>query len=139
MPPSPPRPVAVRAIDTNIVIRILTGDDQGQADKARELIAKSDIFVATTVFLECEWVLRSAYGFPGDQIVAGLRAFAGLPRVQLEDPALVSQALDWAERGMDFADALHLGGAEGCSSFVTFDRKLAKAATAESATKVIIL
>jgi hypothetical protein len=38
------------------------------------------------------------------------------------------QALDWMGFGPDFADALHLAKARGCSGFVSFDRKFAKAA-----------
>ncbi|WP_027533942.1 hypothetical protein [Bradyrhizobium sp. WSM3983] len=41
-----------------------------------------------------------------------------------------SQALDLAEKGMDFADALHLTRSRRCEGFVTFDRKLVKAAKA---------
>jgi predicted nucleic acid-binding protein len=48
--------------------------------------------------------------------------------VTLEDPQLAALALDRAEQGLDFADALHLGGAQGCTAFMSFDRRLAKAA-----------
>ena len=57
-------------------------------------------------------------------------SFAGLPRVTLEEPALIVQALEWSAAGMDFADALHLGRAEDRGDFVTFDRRLIKAARA---------
>jgi len=86
------------------------------------------VFVCTTVLLETEWVLRRGYRFSRDQIIAALTAFAGLPRVTLEDPALAAKALDWAQRGLDFADALHLAKAEGCEAFVSFDQRLAAAA-----------
>lgn len=46
----------------------------------------------------------------------------------LENPRLAATALDWHERGMDFADAIHLAGASGCEAFMTFDRGLANAA-----------
>jgi predicted nucleic-acid-binding protein len=119
----------VRAIDTNVVIRFLTKDDQGQFHKATQAMEAGDIFVPTTVLLESEWVLRSAYHFPANRIVGALRGLAGLPGVTFEEPALVAQALDWMADGMDFADALHLGKAGGCEAFLTFDRKLAKAAS----------
>src|SRR5690242_6524315 len=106
----------VRAIDTNVVVRFLTGDDPGQAARARKLMEGGDLFVATSVLLETEWVLRSGYGFASERIVRVLRDFAGLPGVTLEDPLLVARALDWAAQGLDFADALHLGRAEGCSA-----------------------
>jgi predicted nucleic-acid-binding protein len=118
----------VRAIDTNVIVRFLTGDHPQQARKARAIVEGGDLFVPTSVLLETEWVLRSAYGFDADKIVAALRALAGLPGLALEEPILIARALDWTEKGMDFADALHLGKAEGCSAFVSFDRKLAKAA-----------
>jgi len=59
-----------------------------------------------------------------------LRAFAGLPRVSREDPALVATALDRTSQGLDFADALHFGRAEDCHAFVTFDQRFMRAAQA---------
>ena len=99
------------AIDTNIIVRLLTGDDPEQAAKARGIIAENDVFVATTVLLETEWVLRGAYGLEKSDIVAALRAFAGLAAVRLEDPARAEAALTLTAGGLDFADALHLAGA----------------------------
>ncbi len=115
------------AIDTNVVVRYLTGDHPEQSPRARALIDSHDVFVCTTVLLETEWVLRGAYGYPPAQVGDALRAFAGLPRVTLEDPALAATALDWMTQGMDFADALHLTKAEGCTVFVSFDKRFAKA------------
>lgn len=128
----------MRAIDTNIIVRFLTGDDPKQAEKTRLLIDGGALFVATSVLLESEWVLRSAYGFSAKQIVEAFRAFSGLPGILLEDTALVSRALDWTGQGMDFADALHLGRADACTAFVSFDRKLAKAAAPLSEVKVVL-
>jgi predicted nucleic acid-binding protein len=117
------------AIDTNIVVRYLTADHAEQSPKAKALIDGEDIFVRTTVLLESEWVLRSAYGFAPAQIVKSLGAFAGLPRVTLEDAALAAKALDWTLKGMDFADALHLASAaQACDGFASFDQRLAKVA-----------
>ena len=116
------------AIDTNVIVRYLTGDHPEQSLQARVLIDHHDVFVGTTVLLETEWVLRSAYGYRPSQVGEALRAFAGLPRVSLEDPVLAATALAWMAKGMDFADALHLAKAEGCTAFVSFDRRLAKTA-----------
>jgi len=117
-------------IDTNLIVRYLTGDHPTQSAAARALIDGDDVFVSTTVLLETEWVLRSVYGFAPQQISAALRGFAGLARVSLEDPALIAIALDRVDRGIDFADALHLSRAEGCAAFVTFDQRLIKRAKA---------
>lgn len=88
------------------------------------------VFAAVTMLPEVEWVLRSAYGYQAADIVRALRVFAGLPTVRVEDGAMVAAALDLAETGMDFADALHLARSGCCEAFVTFDRKLVKAAKA---------
>ena len=113
----------MRAIDTNIVVRYLTDDDPEQAARARAVVDAGDVFVSTTVFLECEWVLRSVYRFSGTEVAAALRAFAGLPDVSVENPVLLAAALDHAEQGMDFADALHLSAAAHCEVMLTFDSR----------------
>jgi len=118
------------AVDTHLVVRYLTRGHPGQSAKARAVIDSEDVFVSTTVLLETEWVLRSVYGFDVARVSAALRGFAGLPRVSLEEPALVAIALDRTAQGLDFADALHLGRAEDRGDFVTFDRGLIKAARA---------
>jgi predicted nucleic-acid-binding protein len=116
------------AVDTNVIVRYLTRDDAAQFAKADALVRSNDVHVCTTVLLETEWVLRRGYSFGRTEITQALRAFAGLPRVTLEDPVLAAQALDWMSRGMDFADALHLAKADGCEAFVSFDRRLARLA-----------
>jgi predicted nucleic-acid-binding protein len=118
------------AVDTNVIVRYLTGDHPRQSIQARTLVDGEDIFVSTTVLLETEWVLRSVYEFAPDQVRKALVDFAGLARVSLEDEALAALALDRMKDGMDFADALHLGRAEACDAFVTFDRRLVRTAGA---------
>ncbi|WFR99330.1 type II toxin-antitoxin system VapC family toxin [Rhizobium tumorigenes] len=124
------------AIDTNIIIRYLTRDHSEQSTKARAAVEDNDVFVATTVMLECEWVLRSVYSYQPQQVCAALRAFAGLRRVTLENPGLVARALERTEQGMDFADALHLGSIGGCEAMMTFDRRFIKAARAAGSDEV---
>jgi predicted nucleic-acid-binding protein len=118
------------AIDTNVVVRYLTGDHPTQAAAARALIDGEAVFVATTVLLETEWVLRSVYGFSSTACAAALSRFAGLPTVTLEDPMRTATALAGVLEGLDFADALHLSAAEGCEAFVTFDQRLIKGVAA---------
>ncbi|MFN3537519.1 MAG: type II toxin-antitoxin system VapC family toxin [Brevundimonas sp.] len=124
------------AIDTNVVVRYLTGDDPVQAAQARTLVDKDQVFVGDTVVLECDWVLRSAYGYGARQVADALRRFAGLPTVMLESPERIARALDMVDQGVDFADALHLTRAEHCEGFITFDRGLVKAAGVLGATTV---
>ena len=124
------------AVSPNVVVRYVTRDHPEQSATAKGLIDGNEIFVATTVLLETEWVLRSGYRFTRAQIVEALGAFAGLPRVTLEDPSLAAKALDWAARGVDFADALHLAKAEDCDAFISFDQRLSAAANPLSEVKV---
>lgn len=116
------------AIDTNVIVRYLTGDHPQQSRKAKALIDSEQVFVCATVLLETEWVLRSVYGFTPVEVATALTDFAGLPNVILEDGAMIAKALGWTARGMEFADALHLAKAQGSEAFVSFDRPLARVA-----------
>ena len=118
----------MRAVDTNVLVRFLVADDTRQAKRARAAIEAGDIFIATTVLLETEWVLRSAYGFDAGQVGTALRGLAGLPGVTIEEPTRLAEALGWMTEGMDFADALHLARTEECEVFLTFDKELTKRA-----------
>jgi predicted nucleic-acid-binding protein len=132
---SQPKRGAVRAIDTNVLVRFLVADDARQAKRARAVIEAGDVFIATTVLMETEWVLRSAYDFDVEAVATALRGVAGLPGVRVEELARLAQALDWMMQGMDFADALHLSRIEECDAFLSFDKELAKRAP-EDATAV---
>lgn len=123
------------AVDTNIVVRYVTLDDAKQSPRARAIVDNEDIYVATTVMLETEWVLRSVYRYSTAQAVDALGSFAGLPTVTVENAPLLAQALAWMKAGMDFADALHLAAAEGCDGFVSFDTDFVKAAKGIGGTK----
>lgn len=56
------------AIETIVVVRYLTGDHPEQSPRPRALIDSHEVLVSTTVLLETEWVLRSAYGYPSPQV-----------------------------------------------------------------------
>jgi predicted nucleic-acid-binding protein len=110
------------ALDTNVWVRYVTNDEPGQAERALDVISKSEeVFVAKTTFLEIEWVLRSAYKLSSDNIIRALRHIMGLPNVQAEMPDQLDKAIDLYERGFDFADALHLASSPEGASFYTFD------------------
>jgi predicted nucleic acid-binding protein len=126
----------VLAVDTNIIVRYLTADHPEQFAKASALIEGEDVYVCPTVLLETEWALRRGYRFSRDQVSAALTAFAGLPRVTLEDAAVAAKALEWMRSGLDFADALHLAKAAGYDAFVSFDQRFAAVANTLSGVKV---
>jgi predicted nucleic-acid-binding protein len=127
----------VRAIDTNVIVRFVTGDDKVQSPKARTVLHAGDLFLSSSVILESEWVLRSAFGFDRAAIADTLDLVAGLPGLTVEDPEILAQAIDWMRDGMDFADALHLASAVDCEAMLSFDNKLIKAAKKAGAIPVV--
>ena len=116
------------SVDTNVIIRLLTGDDPIQLEKSKTLFSTDTIFIPTSVVLECEWVLRYAYNFKQPEITAAFQSLFGLSNVQLEKPHEISNAIEWHQNGMDFADAIHLALSEEAEAFLTFDKSLIKAA-----------
>lgn len=118
------------AADTNVIVRLLTGDEPRQTEQARFLFDTETILLAKTVLLEAEWVLRRLYRLEHLAINRALEGLVSLANVRCEDEPLVRQALAWNRDGMDFADALHLASTRTASRFATFDVAMIKTATA---------
>jgi len=117
------------AVDTNIIVRFLTRDDEQQYQKAYQIFADSEqLFIPATVILETEWVLRFSYNFPSDRIIYAMTGLLKLNNVNTENKTAVINALEWHKNGMDFADALHLACSLHTDKFVSFDKKLIKKA-----------
>lgn len=117
------------AVDTNVLVRLLTGDDPAQRVAARSLFETEQIWIAKTVLLETTWVLRSLYGFEEGAVCAALTKLLGLAMVQVEDARAVASALALAGKGLEFADALHLASRPDGVAFVSFDKSFVKRAT----------
>ena len=115
------------AIDTNVVVRYLTGDHPDQSPRARTLVDGQPVFVPVTVTLETEWVLRSVYKLPRERMAAFFRLLLQSENAMVEDPGTVERALGWYEQGADFADALHLAACNG-AEMQTFDERFCKQA-----------
>lgn len=116
------------AVDTNILVRLLVQDDAAQAKQAERLFANHPVFIADTVILETEWVLRHAYKLEAANIYTALSALLGLDSVFVRDQLAIQQALAWFQTGIDFADAWHLALSQHCKQFASFDQKLIKRA-----------
>lgn len=125
------------AVDTNVLVRLLTGDDPVQTERAADLFRREHILIAKTVLLETEWVLRYSYRLSPQAIQTAFRKLLGLPQVTLEDAAAVSDALARFEAGMDFADALHLVSGHGAEAFATFDVRLQQRAGKQVPVKLL--
>ncbi len=116
------------AVDTNLVVRLLASDDAAQTKRAAAVFSGGQIFISKTVLLESEWVLRFSYELSPKIVLQALRNVVGLPNVVMEQPSAIAEALDGFERGLDFADALHLAGSRRAGRFATFDKKLIRRA-----------
>ena len=110
-------------VDTNVIVRLLTRDDEEQYLRARRIFADHDVFIPDTVILESEWVLRYAYGFSREKICNALLLLLGLGNVRVTDSARLRQAIEWHGQGLDFADGLHLATSQKqVVTFQTFDK-----------------
>ena len=127
------------AIDTNILVRLVTRYDRAQAKRAAALFEHEEIYVAKAVLLETEWVLRFSYELSGPVILNALKNTIGLPQVIVEDSPAVAEALDLLESGMDFADALHLASSREAVQFATFDERLKKCADTAAPNRQVVL
>jgi len=127
----------VIAVDTDVLVRQVVGDDPGEARRARRLFEGGEVLVTATVLLESAWVLTSAYRLEPRRISAALRGVLGLEGVATDAPETIAKALDWYDAGLEFADALHVAGAARSEAFATFDERLVRRAKRAGMTSVV--
>jgi predicted nucleic-acid-binding protein len=118
----------VVAVDTNILVRLLTRDGETQYKASYALFQAKEIFIPDSVLLETEWVLRYAYDYSSAELCTAFRKLFGLENVHLTNPLLIAKVLDWHEGGLDFADALHLATSQHVTSLKTFDDRFIRRA-----------
>jgi predicted nucleic-acid-binding protein len=125
------------AIDTNVLVRLLTGDDVKQAAAARSLFAAGPIWIAKTVLLETGWLLRSLYGFEESAVGDALAKLLGLENVHTEDEPCVAAALALTVHGIELADPMHLSSRPPGATFVSFDQSFVRRAKRAGAADVV--
>jgi predicted nucleic-acid-binding protein len=118
----------MHAVDTNIVIRLLTRDNSEQTAAADLVFASGPVWISKTVVLETAWVLSSVYGYGEALILEAITGLIGMDDVHAEDEADVVMALQLATEGVDLADALHLMSRPPGAAFLSFDQKLIRRA-----------
>jgi predicted nucleic-acid-binding protein len=97
-------------IDTNVVVRLVVADDADQTARARGLIEQTlsreePVLVSLLVLLECEWVLRSRYGFSRAALMSIFRALLEARELSFEDePALEEALFHWKDSACGFSD-----------------------------------
>jgi predicted nucleic-acid-binding protein len=124
------------AVDTNVLVRLLTEDDPEQTAAARSVFAAGPVWIAKTVLLETAWVLRSLYGFEENAIRHAFTRLLGLKNVHAEDEPAVAAALALTSHGMELADAMHLSSRPADAVFVSFDRSFVRRAKRAGASRV---
>jgi predicted nucleic-acid-binding protein len=120
----------VRGLDTNVLVRYLTLDDEDQARRAVEVLERAaddgePLFVTQVVLCEVVWVLESAYRTPRSDIVGTLDALLRTAQLDFQEKDVLLAALDDYRTGSgDFADYVigRAGSAAGCALTLTFDR-----------------
>lgn len=124
----------MKAIDTNILVRFLIGDDKQQAKKVYNIFKKAEsekdeLFVPLLVVLELIWVLESVYEISRADILESIREFLLLPILRFEHKSVLQQfTLSAQANRYDLADLLiaHSAKMQGCETVLTFDKKASK-------------
>ncbi|HEX3777876.1 MAG TPA: type II toxin-antitoxin system VapC family toxin [Polyangiaceae bacterium] len=121
----------MRAVDTNVMVRLTTRDDKVQVAAAEKYIAERGAWMSHLVLVELAWVLESVYEFERTQIAAAIEMLLEQEHLVVQEPDIVAAAVKQYRTGIgsDFADCMILEVARGAGHLplASFDRKLAKA------------
>ena len=128
----------MKAIDTNIVLRVITADDTEQTAQAERAL-RAGAFVTSGVLIETEWVLRSHYKMSRHAIADALAGLLMIEGIEHGDRDGVWWAIDRYRSGADWADMIHLIDAAGLQAFITFDRDLETQAGSDAPVAVELL
>jgi predicted nucleic acid-binding protein len=120
-------------VDTNVLVRHLTGDPPPQAARAtRYLRRTADLLLADLILAEVTYVLESFYETPRAQVAETLRAVLAFPAIRVVDVELLQRSVEiYDVHGLDFADAYLVASAErsGIGVIASFDRTIDRVAT----------
>ena len=120
-------------LDTNVLIRHLTGDPPGMAERATAALSSAEqLLLADLVLAECVYVLESFYEVERARVAELMRAAIALPSVAVIDVSLLLRALEVYEIDrLDFAEAYLVASAEvtGMGAILSFDRSIDRVQT----------
>jgi predicted nucleic acid-binding protein len=122
-------------VDTNILVRHLTGDPPEMAARATDYLrAETRLLLTDLVAAETVYVLESFYEAHREEVAQALRSPLGLDTVSCVDSALLLRAIEVYETDrIDFAEAYLVACAEstGVGRVASFDRSLDRVSTVE--------
>lgn len=120
-------------VDTNVLIRHLTGDPPELAVRAtRYLAAADELLLPDLILAEVAYVLESFYETPRAQVATTLRAVLAFPAIRVVDADLLQRAVEVYEiHRLDFADAYLVASSErtGVGVIASFDRSIDRVST----------
>jgi predicted nucleic acid-binding protein len=120
-------------VDTNILVRHLTGDPPELAARATRYLSTADeLLLPDLILAEVAYVLESFYEAPRAQVATTLRAVLAYPAIRVVDADLLQRAVEVYEiHRLDFADAYLVASAErtGIGVIASFDRSIDRVAT----------
>ena len=121
------------AIDTNVLVRFLTQDDESQAKAASNFMAGLNInnpgFICREVMVELVWVLERAYGCSRSEVASALEGLLSASELEIEVADDVGTAVfQYRDGGFGFADLMIVAAMRRADAIplVTFDRKAAQ-------------
>lgn len=122
-------------VDTNVLVRHLTGDPPDMAEAATAYLqSETELLLTDVVAAETVYVLESFYEAPREQVAQALRSVVAFGSVVSVDPALLLRAAEVYElERVDFAEAYLVACAEstGVGRVASFDRSLDRVGTIE--------
>ncbi|HEY1833994.1 MAG TPA: PIN domain-containing protein [Solirubrobacteraceae bacterium] len=123
-------------LDTNVLIRHLTGDPPEMAKRATATLAGGGgrLLLADLILAECVYVLEFYYELDRSRVAGLMRAAIALPTITVVDERLLLRSLELYEADrLDFAEAYLVASAEatGVKAVVSFDRAIDRVATVE--------
>ena len=120
-------------LDTNVLIRHLTGDPPAQARRASAFLEQAhELLVPDLIVAEVVCVLESFYEVERPQVAELARAILGFPAIVVADEPLLLRALEIYEVDrIDFAEAYLVACAEaaGVEAIASFDRSIDRVST----------
>ena len=120
-------------VDSNVLIRHLTGDPPEQAKRATEFLRGSEsLILVDLVVAEVVYMLESVYELEGERVAELVRAILGFPTVAVSDETLLLRALEIYEQyRIHFAESYLAACAElsGIGLVASFDRSIDRVPT----------
>jgi len=118
-------------LDTNILVRHLTGEPPAQARRATALLAGDELVLSDLVLAELVYVLESYYERPRDEVANAARALLALPSVASDHELLLRAVELYEAERLDFADAYLCAAAEisGIGMVASLDRRIDRVAS----------